>query len=210
MNNTLSRLSVEALRIGSADAQRFPQPWFETWLGFASTNWQLLLMKPPCLRCFFIDQQIFRSRRYAWAGTSHSDSCWPVHMDLLLLLYLTLAVNEILCGSRISYTTVCGCVSPHTEVYCTFSPAVWGLCSTQSSSLSAHSLWPITDYSCRFLFLWLRPFFPCTVERLSQGRTRGGPAQCLEGNWVFSYHSRHSTHIPLPLQGLVTSVHASL
>lgn len=33
---------------------RFPQSWIETWLGFASTNWQLLLVKPPCLRCFLL------------------------------------------------------------------------------------------------------------------------------------------------------------
>ena len=40
------------------------------------------------------------------------DSCRPVHTDLLLLLSSTLAVNEILCSSHISYTTVCGCVCP--------------------------------------------------------------------------------------------------
>lgn len=157
---------------------------------------------------FYWHQQIFRSRRYVWAGTSHSG-----FMLARTHGFITAAVLNTCCEwdsvqlSHQLHNCLWLCL-PHTEVYCTFSPAVWGLCGTQSSSLSAHSLCPVTDYSRRFLFLWLRPFFPCTVERSSQGRARGGPAKGLEGNWVFSYHSRHSTHIPL-LQGPVTSVHAS-
>lgn len=49
----------------------------------------------------------------------------------------------------------------------------------------------------------------CTVERLSQGRPRRGPAKGCEGNWLFSYHSRHSAHILLLLQGPVALMHLS-
>lgn len=52
-------------------------------------------------------------------------------------------------------------------------------------------------------------FFSCTVERLSQGRPCRGPAKGCEGNWLFSYHSRHSTHILFLLQGPVTLMHTS-
>lgn len=54
-------------------------------------------------------------------------------------------------------------------------------------------------------FLWLWPFFFFgTLERLSQGRRCRGPAEGCEGSCLFSYHSRHSTHILFLLRGPVT------
>lgn len=47
------------------------------------------------------------------------------------------------------------------------------------------------------------------MERLSQGRPCRGPARGCEGNWLFSYHSRHSTHILFLLQGPVSLMHTS-
>lgn len=65
---------------------------------------------------------------------------------------------------------------------------------TQRNAVSPSGHWPISSCSCRYLFCNCVLFF-CTVERLFQGRHCGGPAEGCEGNWLFSYHSRHSTHI---------------
>lgn len=52
-------------------------------------------------------------------------------------------------------------------------------------------------------------FFFRTVERLSEGRPCRGPAKGCEGNWLFSYHSRHSSHILFLFLGAVALMHAS-
>lgn len=204
MNNTSSQLSVEALRTELADAQRFPQSWIETWLGFASTNWQLLLVKPRCLRCFLLtpaDIQV------ASICVGRDFSFW-IHVGPYTWIYYCCCTQHLLwmrfCAALTSVTQLSVAVSaPYRGLLHFQSSCVGIMRHTEQLSISTQ----LVSYHW-FLFLWLRPFFPCTVERSSQGRACGGPAKGLEGNWVFSYHSRHSTHIPL-LQGPVTSVHAS-
>lgn len=111
MNNTLSQLSVEALRTELADAIPSVLNWDLTWICLHKLT--ALAREAAVFTLFSIDTSRY-SGRVDMCGPELLilDSCWPIHTDLLLLLYSTLAVNEILCSSHISYTTVCGCVCP--------------------------------------------------------------------------------------------------